>query len=227
MLVRWQSATRSTPCAASPTHPCRCLSRELCQRGESSVFSVVLWPLAQERVRTNNDMNKQNEQNTRGQVTCGCRYTWGLDLSGGLQGAGGVGGLLSAQGWIARDYSGGFSDIYYYTFDGNGNVAQVLNNSIFATLKMVAHHEYDAFGNLTALTDGGLGWSYARTNPYGFSTKFQDVINAGEESGALGLSMAGGKLYYYGYRYYDAVAGRWLSRDSIWERGGNGVVPVD
>ncbi|MBB5354042.1 RHS repeat-associated protein, partial [Haloferula luteola] len=39
----------------------------------------------------------------------------------------------------------------------------------------------------------------------GFSTKYQD-----EETG----------LYYYGYRYYDPVTGRWPSRDPIGERGG-------
>jgi len=27
-------------------------------------------------------------------------------------------------------------------------------------------------------------------------------------------------LYYYGYRYYDPVTGRWPSRDPIWENGG-------
>jgi len=40
---------------------------------------------------------------------------------------------------------------------------------------------------------------------YGFSTKPED-----KESGLL----------YYGYRYYDAVTGRWLSRDPIEEDGG-------
>jgi RHS repeat-associated protein len=38
-----------------------------------------------------------------------------------------------------------------------------------------------------------------------FSTKYHD-----HESG----------LYYYGYRYYDPVTGRWPSRDPIGERGG-------
>ncbi|MBB5354036.1 RHS repeat-associated protein, partial [Haloferula luteola] len=39
----------------------------------------------------------------------------------------------------------------------------------------------------------------------GFSTKYQD-----EETG----------LYYYGYRYYDPVTGRWQSRDPLEELGG-------
>ena len=42
-------------------------------------------------------------------------------------------------------------------------------------------------------------------NPYKFSTKRQDALTG---------------LYDYGYRSYDPVAGRWLSRDPIAEDGG-------
>jgi RHS repeat-associated protein len=45
----------------------------------------------------------------------------------------------------------------------------------------------------------------AKANPFRFSTKYQD-----DES----------DLLYYGYRYYSASAGRWLSRDCILESGG-------
>ena len=45
----------------------------------------------------------------------------------------------------------------------------------------------------------------AKANPIRFSTKYDD-----DESG----------LCYYGYRYYDAIAGRWLGRDPIGESGG-------
>ena len=41
--------------------------------------------------------------------------------------------------------------------------------------------------------------------PFRFSTKYQDA-----ETGLL----------YYGYRYYDPITGRWLSRDLIGEEGG-------
>jgi RHS repeat-associated protein len=44
----------------------------------------------------------------------------------------------------------------------------------------------------------------AKTNPFRFSTKYQD-----EETG----------LVYYGYRYYDSSAGRWLNRDPLGEIG--------
>jgi RHS repeat-associated protein len=57
--------------------------------------------------------------------------------------------------------------------------------------------------------------------PLRFSTKYRDV-----ETG----------LYYYGYRYYDPLTGRWPSRDPIAERGGanlygfvhnNGIDSID
>jgi RHS repeat-associated protein len=44
----------------------------------------------------------------------------------------------------------------------------------------------------------------AFTNPFRFSTKYQD-----DETGLL----------YYGYRYYNSSTGRWLSRDPIGEQG--------
>ena len=44
----------------------------------------------------------------------------------------------------------------------------------------------------------------AATNPFRFSTKYLD-----RDTG----------LYYYGFRYYSPVLGRWLSRDPIEERG--------
>ena len=44
----------------------------------------------------------------------------------------------------------------------------------------------------------------AKANPFRFSTKYQD-----DET----------DLLYYGYRYYSASTGRWLSRDPISEKG--------
>jgi RHS repeat-associated protein len=48
----------------------------------------------------------------------------------------------------------------------------------------------------------------AKANPLRFSTKYQD-----DET----------DLLYYGYRYYNASTGRWLSRDPMQERGGVNV----
>jgi RHS repeat-associated protein len=45
----------------------------------------------------------------------------------------------------------------------------------------------------------------AKSNPFRFSTKYQD-----DET----------DLFYYGYRYYNASTGRWLSADRLGEKGG-------
>jgi RHS repeat-associated protein len=98
---------------------------------------------------------------------------------------------------------------FYPTFDGNGNVTEYLkwvqdsdpvtpgdqSDAIVA-----AHFEYDAFGNLVVDT-----YSKASLFPFRFSTKPQDSVTG---------------LYYYGYRWYDPLTGRWPSRDPIGERGG-------
>jgi RHS repeat-associated protein len=117
-------------------------------------------------------------------------YLWGMDLSGTMQGAGGVGGLLSMT---VHDTT---TATFYPTYDGNGNVSEYINESG----SKVAHFEYDPFGNLTVDSE-----SNADAFPYRFSTKPQDLTTG---------------LYYYGYRYYDPVTGRWPSRDPIEEEGG-------
>ena len=117
--------------------------------------------------------------------------TWGLDLSNSRQGAGGVGGLLArTTGGATRSY----------TFDGNGNVSELVNG----TGTLAGHYEYGPFGQTTAQIDSDASGAVG-SNPYRFSTKPLDA-----ESG----------LYYYGYRYYNPVDGRWINRDPLGERGG-------
>jgi RHS repeat-associated protein len=90
-------------------------------------------------------------------------------------------------------------------YDGNGNVSEYLGQSG----AVAAHFEYDPFGNTVVNTDTAGLFNYR------FSTKPLDA-----ETG----------LYYYGYRFYDPVTGRWPSRDPIGERGGvnlNGFVGND
>lgn len=120
-------------------------------------------------------------------------YQWGLDLSGTRQGAGGVGGLLATK--IPAT-----SKTYYYSVDGNGNVQQVLESE---TSTVAAEYEYSPFGRTIAATG-----AFAEANQFRFSTKWCD-----QETG----------LNYYGYRFYDAECGRWLSRDPIGERGGGNL----
>jgi len=124
-------------------------------------------------------------------------YTWGLDISGSTQGAGGVGGLLAVSDEVASG-----DPVYYPTYDGNGNVSEYLDSGGLVSI----HFEYDPFGNLTAIDDTN-GGTYPNEGDFQFrfSTKIQE-----DETG----------LYYYGYRFYDPVTGRWPSRDPIGERGG-------
>jgi RHS repeat-associated protein len=117
-------------------------------------------------------------------------YAWGLDLSGTLQGAGGIGGL-------AAMITGGSS--YYYLYDANGNVSQVINPADGYTA-FRAKYEYDPYGKM--ISSSGV---MAAENKFRFSTKYAD-----EDTG----------LYYYGFRYYSPDLGRWLSRDPLGENGG-------
>lgn len=120
-------------------------------------------------------------------------YVWGLDLSGSLQGAGGVGGLLAAVTQFPASIANP-AQTQFYTFDGNGNVGALFNAENGALL---ATYEYDAFGN-TLRSDG----PQARLNAFRFSTKYCDDETA---------------LYYYGYRYYAPILGKFLSKDPVSE----------
>ena len=119
-------------------------------------------------------------------------FTWGTDASGTPQGAGGVGGLLSMT--IHRGTNAG---TYFYCYDGNWNVVALVNA---ATGEVAAQYDYGPFHELLRATG-----PVARENPFLAATKYYDW-----ETG----------LYYYGFRYYSAGTGRWLSRDPVAEAGG-------
>jgi RHS repeat-associated protein len=110
----------------------------------------------------------------------------------GGQGAGGIGGLLFV--WDAVNDSAG-SKHYHAAYDGNGNLVRLGDTAG----NEIAAYEYGPFGELLESRGASGG------NPFRFSTKYADA-----ETG----------LYYYGYRYYNASTGRWLSRDPIEEQGG-------
>jgi RHS repeat-associated protein len=88
---------------------------------------------------------------------------------------------------------------YHFQYDGNGNVTEITDH----TGASAATYRYDAFGNTLVATG-----NYAATNRYRFSTK------------PLDNEIANAPLYYYAYRYYDQVTGRWPARDPIEEEGG-------
>ncbi len=121
-------------------------------------------------------------------------YAWGLDLSGSLQGAGGVGGLLFTQ---ILDPGTQTLKPHSAAFDGNGNVIGYVD---MATGAKSATYEYNAFGE-TLIADGSVAVQFV----FRFSTKYAET-----ETGFL----------YYGQRYYNPTAGRWLNRDPMEERAG-------
>jgi RHS repeat-associated protein len=110
----------------------------------------------------------------------------------GLDLSGSTQGAGGVGGLLAEKQGGTY---FFPTYDGNGNVSEYLA----ANGDTAAHFEYDPFGNTVVNTAGTGQFNYR------FSTKPLDF-----ETG----------LYYYGYRYYDPVTGRWPSRDPIGERGG-------
>jgi len=125
------------------------------------------------------------------------KYAWGLDLAGSGNNPT-IDGVAGIGGLLAvRDV--GQSKSFVCLYDGNGNVGQLVNLADGST---VAKYEYDAYGNSAA------SGTYATTNVMRFSTKQWD-----DETG----------LGYWGYRHYDPGSGRWISRDSIFELGGDNL----
>ena len=198
-----------------------------------SSFNAGSWLLTSDFFFLYDGWNLISEWPANGAASKAKYYVWGLDLSQSLQGAGGVGGLIATLGTMAGDFNsdgdvdgsdllqlindpsrldaaefdahfsqagqaagGVFS--YYALYDGNGNVGQIVNGLNGA---IGSHYEYDPYGNVVA-SYGEM----AADNPFRFSTKYCD-----DETG----------LYYYGYRYYAAELGRWLSRDPIGEVDGS------
>jgi RHS repeat-associated protein len=104
----------------------------------------------------------------------------------------GAGGVGGLAAVKAADGSAHFP-----AYDLNGNVIGLIDAETGYTS---ATYEYGPFGEPLRAT----GY-FARENPFRFSSKYYD-----EETG----------LSYYGYRYYSASVGRWLSKDPIEENGG-------
>ncbi len=107
----------------------------------------------------------------------------------------GAGGI---GGLLAAVESSG--SVYEYLYDGDGDVTGILDDSG----RVVATYAYNVFGRV----EGATG-HYKDTNRFQYSTKAIEswVTNH----------------YYFGYRYYDPINGRWLSRDPLDEKGGANI----
>jgi RHS repeat-associated protein len=144
------------------------------QEVSSAVFLYDAWNL----------ISEQTYEQTSAETNF---LTFGLDLSGTLQGAGGIGGLVSAVLG---------TNAVCYTFDGNGNVSEVLDiGAGTPSSRILAHYEYSPFGE-TIVATGEL----AKSNPFRFSTKYTDDETS---------------LVYYGFRFYSPSLGRFVSRDPV------------
>lgn len=91
------------------------------------------------------------------------------------------------------------SETSFVAFDGNGNVVRLVEGGGSTT----ATYEYAPFGESLRATGSQATW-----NPLRFSTKYHD---------------SEGDLTYFGYRFYSAATGRWLSRDPVGTKGGRNV----
>ncbi|MGO8678353.1 MAG: RHS repeat-associated core domain-containing protein, partial [Limisphaerales bacterium] len=94
------------------------------------------------------------------------------------------------------EVSDAVNGVSFVAYDGNGNVAGLVAANGGGSS---AVYEYGPFGEVLRATG-----PMAKNNPFRFSTKYDD-----DETGLL----------YYGYRYYNASTGRWLSRDPVEEPG--------
>src|SRR6185295_8833065 len=107
-----------------------------------------------------------------------------------LSATGGVGALLQIH-----DHASAKS--YLPTYDGNGNVASLIDGDAAGGGTVAAVYEYGPFGESMR---NEVSDSAVTDQPFRFSTKFTDV-----ETG----------LVYYGKRYYSSALGRFINRDPI------------
>jgi RHS repeat-associated protein len=90
-------------------------------------------------------------------------------------------------------------------------------------LRQMARYQYDAFGKEVVKTGDAADW-----NRFRYSTKWAERTHLWLDNYNYTANEAPGLVSdkdfsYYGYRYYSADEGRWLSRDPIGESGGRNL----
>jgi len=123
------------------------------------------------------------------------QYSMTRSYTWGLDLSGSMQGAGGVGGLLAVAHG---NSTYYPTYDGNGNISEYLDS----TGNIVAHYEYDPFGKTTVANGAKVNEFTHR-----FSTKPLDITTG---------------LYYYGYRFYDPVTGRWPSKDPLEENWSTG-----
>ena len=88
-------------------------------------------------------------------------------------------------------------EVFYPVMNDHGDVMALLDAT---GSNIVARYAYDPWGNVLAATGPATDIC-----PFRWQTKYFD-----NETG----------LYYFGYRFFDSLTGRWLSRDPLAENGG-------
>jgi len=173
-------------------------------RKRVETFNGTSWPETSDEMFVYDGWNVVMVLNANASNAITRKYTWGLDLSHSIHGAGGIGGLLAAvetQGTPTE----ADDQRYWFMYDANGNVGQVLDATDPGNISIAARYEHDPYGNPIPIPQPPGPGPYADLNPFRFSTKWFD-----DETG----------LCYCGYRYYSPRLGRWISRDPIGEQGG-------
>ncbi|MEW5977246.1 MAG: RHS repeat-associated core domain-containing protein [Acidobacteriota bacterium] len=89
---------------------------------------------------------------------------------------------------------------YVPGYDGNGNVVLLISASLGL---LAGSYDYGPFGE--AIIQSG---EHGERNPFKFSSKFTDFET---------------DFVYYGLRFHNPFAGRWLSRDPLEEAGGSNL----
>jgi RHS repeat-associated protein len=121
-------------------------------------------------------------------------YVWGLDLAGQQNGRS-LDDAGAVGGLVMANPFGGRP--VFCASDLQGNVTTLID-ALNGTV--TGRFEYGPFGETLRATGPAAALVRLR-----FSTKYEDT-----ETGWV----------YYGYRFYDPVTGRWVSRDPIEEKGG-------
>ena len=109
-------------------------------------------------------------------------------------------GSIAGMRYRVSSYAAGVFDEYYFEKNLQGDVVAVYNAS---GTKLISY-AYDAWGNFTTTYHNGGASTTAVNNPFRYRGYYYD-----EEIG----------LYYLNSRYYDPVAGRFISADSYVSTG--------